>query len=84
MENATQLVHGTPRLAASHRTWEESKYGRIQCMNVGTIVPSAHDMSVRRLAGFVEDQTGHTHFASSRCALPGRRSAISSINSHFC
>lgn len=23
MENATQLVHGTPRLAASHRTWTQ-------------------------------------------------------------
>lgn len=46
MENATQFVHGTPRLAASHRTYA--------CVSVDhgsggldrVVIPFVHDMSV--------------------------------------
>jgi hypothetical protein len=51
IEKATQLVHGTPRLAASHRTCEESKYGRKRYFEMKWIAPFAHDTSKRKLAG---------------------------------
>jgi len=79
IENATQFVHGTPRLAASHRTCNESKYGRERYSSVGRIAPCAHDMSNKELAGFIQYRMTCTHFTSSRCALPTRRSAISPL-----
>lgn len=82
IEKATQLVHGTPRLAASHRTCEENKYDRKRLFDVRRIAPFAHDTSVRKLAELMYHQTGRTHFASSRCALPSGRSAMSSTTIH--
>jgi hypothetical protein len=76
IENATQLVHGTPRLAASHRTCKESELRRNRCFNVGGVAPFAHDTSGRMLAHLGDYRTGWTHFTSSRCALPSTQSAI--------
>lgn len=57
IEKATQLVHGTPRLAASHRTCKQSKYGRKRYFDVGRTAPFAHDTSERKLAGVKKHYT---------------------------
>lgn len=53
-------------------------------VDVRRIAPFAHDTSVRELAELIYHQTGRTHFTSSRCALPGGRSAMSSTTSKSC
>jgi hypothetical protein len=76
MEKATQLVQGTPRLAASHRTYRNREHGCDRCFRMVWIAPSARDTSGSMLATFMQYQTRPTHFASSRCALSGKRSAM--------
>ena len=50
-------------------------------LDVRRIAPFARGTSVRKLAELIYHQTGRTHFASSRCALPSGRSAMSSTTS---
>lgn len=76
IEKATQFVHGTPRLAASHRTCRNHEHHSDRWVRMVWIAPFARDMSERMLATFMQYQTTPTHFASSRCALSGKRSAV--------
>lgn len=45
IEKATQLVQGTPRLAASHRTCKNREYGCDRYSRMGRIAPFARDTS---------------------------------------
>lgn len=74
MEKATQLVHGTPRLAASHRTYCVVSMVAVSMVEwiQGRIEPFARDTSGKLLAGPSLDQTKATHLTSPGCALPGK------------
>jgi hypothetical protein len=77
MEKATQFVHGTPRLAASHRTCGKSEYGCNIYFDVGRIAPFSRDMSEELLAGFVN--IGRNRLLTSqardaRCLVGGQHS----------
>lgn len=77
IENATQLVHGTPRLAASHRTWFSISLINL-VWHIGARIPSGRGMSSSELvaSNCVARPAGcGTYFTSSRCALPVAPSA---------
>lgn len=81
MEKATQFVHGTPRLAASHRTYDVVSMiaFRILVRIEDGIAPFARDMSGRMLAGSTPNRTKPkltSHARDARCLEV--RSAMSS------
>ena len=83
IEKATQFVHGTPRLAASHRTYISSEHCRTRSTTLDNI-PCVRGMSKDRLATLPSYISCPTHLLHKlvmpvACRMSGQQTCLRSL-----